>query len=134
MQMKRAERLEMIKNDPMVTYMRSICEVYGYKVDNACMFTDGEPRVALYRADRSYGNMLPDLTLDVDHDWTNHCVRSFEWKIYTKCVGALSTDEYKAMLEKMNDALSCCKFLNGFDYSKLPVMPEHFDDDADYEA
>jgi hypothetical protein len=38
------------------------------------------------------------------------------------------------MLDKMHDGLSCAKFLWEVDWSNLPVMPEKFDDDADYEA
>ena len=61
-----------------------------------------------------------------------YIIEGFE--IQTTSYGALAPDEFKKMLDKMHDGLSCAKFLSNGDWSKLPVMPEHFDDDKDYEA
>ena len=37
-------------------------------------------------------------------------------------------------MEKMKNGYDCAKFLESVDWSKLPVHPGEFDDDADYEA
>ena len=134
MQMKRAERIESAKSDLLVQHIKGVIATYGYDCSYMYVTSYGKPEVNVRPKDRSFRSFTPEIYMRGHWDLAEkeYVIEGFE--IQTTSYGALATDEFKEMLDRLHDGLACAKFLGEVDWSKLPVMPEHFDDDADYEA
>ena len=125
--MKRTDRNEFIKTSGQVEFMRWMVEMYGYSLEAAYVDERWEPRVFINKKDHN-DRYLPRLQLDVEYNWKEMKVNSFEWTIETVSYGTKTTEEYKKLMDKMKDWFNCCKFLNEFNYSLLPVRPTEFED------
>lgn len=125
--MKKTEFENAIRTNLAVEFMRWMVERYGYKLEAAFVDEKWEPKVYLSRKDYE-DRYLPELNLNVDLDWKEMKVNSYEWTIETVSYGNKTTEEYGKLMEKMKDWLDCCKFLNEFNYSLLPVRPTKFED------
>ena len=132
--MKRAERIESVKNDLLVQHIKGVINTYGYDCSYIYVTSYGKPEINVRSKDRSFHWFTPDIYMRGHWDIAEkkYLVEGFE--IQTTSYGALNPIEFQEMLDRLHDGLSCAKFLESVDWSKLPVMPEHFDDDADYEA
>ena len=125
--MKKTEREQLIRTSGQVNFLRWVVETYGYELDAAFIDEHWEPRIYLKKADYE-DRYLPELNLEVDLDWKEMKVKSYEWTIETVSYGNKTTDEYKLLMEKMKNWLDCCKFLNQFNYDMLPKRPKEFED------
>ena len=132
--MKRAERIKSVKDNLLVQHIKGVINTYGYDCDYIYVTSYGMPHIDIRPKDRSFHWFTPEIFMRGHWEFEDkkYVIDGFE--IQTTSYGALSPDEFKKMLDKMHDWLSCAKFLSNEDWSKLPVMPEKFDDDKDYEA
>jgi hypothetical protein len=126
--MKRTEWNEFIKNSGQVNFLRWVVETYGYSLEAAYVDWKWEPRVYLTKADYE-DRYLPRLYLEVDYDWNEMKVKSYEWTIETVSYWSKTTEEYAKLMEKMKNWLDCCRFLNQFNYDMLPKIPKEFDEE-----
>lgn len=133
MQMKRAERIESVKSDLFVQHIKGVIATYGYDCSYVYVTSYGKPCIDIRPKIKFSRDFTPDIYMrgHWDMEEKKYVIEGFE--IQTTSYGALAPDELKKMLDKLHDGLACAKFLESVDWSKLPVMPEHFDDDADYE-
>ena len=136
MQMKRAERIESAKSDLFVQHIKGVIATYGYDCDYLYVTSYGKPHIEVRPKSRFSGDFTPEIYMRggwvMWEDRQHYVIGWFE--VQTTSYGSLSTEEMVDFMEKMKNGYDCAKFLESVDWSKLPVMPEHFDDDADYEA
>lgn len=109
MKMKRQERIDSVKNDLLVQHIKGVIEAYGYDCDYMYVASYGKPEVNVRPKERR--SFTPDIYMRGHWDIAEkkYVIDGFE--IQTTSYGALTPDEYKAMLDKMHDGLSCAKFL-----------------------
>lgn len=125
--MTRNEFKELINSNKQANEIKSICEKYWYEA-SYCFIEFNSPRVWVRALDWKC-RFCPDVMLKHSicpksinpEDWT--------WEINSWAFGSMEAREFKVMMYYFNQALKMVEELNKVDLSKLPVIPEEFDDD-----
>lgn len=127
--MTRNEFKELLSSNKTANEIKAICEKYWYEADSLYIEFNS-PRVWVRALDYKC-KYYPDVRLRTPILAKSINPEERKWEINSWCLVNMDSREFKTLLYYFNQALRMVEELNEVDLSKLPVIPEKFEEDED---